>query len=120
MILVDTSVWIDHLHRADPSLSRALEADAVGTHPLVIQELALGSIRNRVPFLESLAELHAFPMLDPDEVMELITKRGLWGHGLSVVDVHLLGSTLVVAGGTLWTRDKRLRAAARDAGVCQD
>ena len=41
MILVDTSVWIDHLHDSEPTLNDVLARDEVVCHPLVIQELAL-------------------------------------------------------------------------------
>lgn len=117
MILVDTSIWIDHLHAAEPLLGELLGTDEVGSHPYVIEELALGSIKERGRVLELLGNLHGFPTLSHDEVLTLVDRRGLWGRGLSAVDVHLLGSVALVPGARLWTRDKRLIAACRDANV---
>ncbi|ORV06376.1 type II toxin-antitoxin system VapC family toxin [Mycobacterium celatum] len=117
MILVDTSVWIDHLHKTDPGLVTLLEADEVGCHESVIQELALGSIRQRTVVLDLLDNLYRFPVLGHAEVVALVDRRRLHGRGLSAVDAHLLGSVSISGGAQLWTRDKRLRSACRDAGV---
>lgn len=117
MILVDTSIWIDHLHSSEPGLTALLVDDEVGCHPYVIEELALGSIKQRDVVLDLLESLRQFPMLDHTEVMTLISGRRLWGCGLSAVDTHLLGAVSLVGGARLWTRDKRLMAASRDAGV---
>ncbi|HJQ42390.1 MAG TPA: type II toxin-antitoxin system VapC family toxin, partial [Jatrophihabitantaceae bacterium] len=114
--LVDTSVWIDHLHAPISPLVSRLDGDEVGCHPLVVEELALGSIRNRDVVLSSLQSLQSFPTLTHSELRDLVDRRRLWGRGLTAVDVHLLGSALV-ASGTLWTRDKRLNATARELGV---
>lgn len=117
MILVDTSVWIDHLHNTDPRLVGLLSADEVGCHPYVIEELALGSINQRAVFLELLGSLHRFPVLSHVEVMTLVDRRRLFGRGLSPVDAHLLGSVSLTGGARLWTRDKRLISACHDIGV---
>lgn len=117
MILVDTSVWIDHLRRADPTLVAALEADEVGSHPFVIEELALGSLRDRADVIGALGELATFPVLSHDELLSLVDAHRLWGRGLRATDAHLLGSVLLSPGASLWTRDKRVLAAATDAGV---
>jgi predicted nucleic acid-binding protein len=117
VILVDTSVWIDHLHEPVAQLVALLESDEVGCHPLVIEELALGSLKRRDIVLGLLASLRQFPVLDHREVLELVQARRLWGRGLSAADAHLLGSAALSAGARLWTRDKRLRAACRDVGV---
>ena len=117
MILVDTSVWIDHLHRTEPHLVDRLENDEVGCHPLVIEELALGSIKQRTAVLELLENLRQFSVLSHAEVMTFVDNRQLWGRGLSAVDAHLLGSVLLVGGSRLWTRDKRLISVCREVGV---
>lgn len=117
MILVDTSVWIDHLHRSEPGLVAALGDDEVGTHPMVIEELALGSLKDRSIVLTLIGELARFPRLAHEEMLTLIEQRRLWSRGLSAVDVHLLGAAALVPGSHLWTRDKRLQLAARDVGV---
>jgi predicted nucleic acid-binding protein len=120
MILVDTSVWIDHLHRADARLAELLAGDNVGAHAWVIEELALGSMKDRVAVIESLGSLWLFPVLTHSELLDLVVARQLWGRGLSAVDAHLLGSVLITAGARLWTRDKRLREAAVEVGVAFD
>lgn len=118
MILVDTSVWIDHLHLSEARLAALLETDDVCTHPLVVEELGLGSITGRAGFLADLERLALAPVPRHDEVMALVEARKLWGRGLSAIDAHLLGSALVSRGSIrLWTRDSALRAAAAEVGV---
>jgi predicted nucleic acid-binding protein len=117
VILVDTSVWIDHFHASEPSLVAFLRDSQVGCHRAVIEELALGSIKQRDVVLTLLESLQGFPVLTHQEVMVLVNGRQLWGGGLSAVDVHLLGSVMLVGGARLWTRDKRLLAACRDGGA---
>ena len=117
MILVDTSIWIDHLHASEPLLVRLLRDDQAGCHRAVIEELALGSMKQRDRVLDLLENLQGFPILTHEEVLELVDGRRLWGRGLSAVDVHLLGSVMLVGGARLWTRDKRLLAACRDRGA---
>ncbi|APA74875.1 type II toxin-antitoxin system VapC family toxin [Mycobacterium avium subsp. hominissuis] len=117
MILVDTSVWIDHLHVADKRLIEFLTNDAIGCHQMVIEELALGAIRRRADLLRLLSNLRAFPLLTHAEVLHLVESHRLWGRGLSAIDVHLLGSVALVDGARLWTRDKNLKAAGWDVGI---
>lgn len=117
MILVDTSVWVDHLHRPVVDLVSALAADEVGCHPFVIEELALGSLARREEVIGALGRLTPFPVLGHGELMTLVDAHRLSGRGLSATDAHLLGSVMLRPGGRLWTRDKRLTAAARDTGV---
>jgi predicted nucleic acid-binding protein len=117
VILVDTSIWIDHLHASEPSLVAFLHENQVGSHRAVIEELALGSIKQRTRVLALLESLQGFPALTHEEVMALVDGRQLWGRGLSAVDIHLLGSVMLVGGARLWTRDKRLLAACRDSGA---
>ncbi|MGN6125880.1 MAG: type II toxin-antitoxin system VapC family toxin [Humibacter sp.] len=117
LVLVDTSVWIDHLHRTDAALTRLLEANLVVTHPRVIGELALGSIRNRSEVLGLLSGLPQAATAWHDEVLLLIENRRLYGRGLSVVDVELLASALVGPDTRVFTRDRRLVDACDEAGV---
>jgi predicted nucleic acid-binding protein len=117
VILVDTSIWIDHFHAPEPSLVTFLRDNLVGCHRAVIEELALGSIKQRDRVLVLLENLQRFPVLTHEEVMALVDGRQLWGRGLSAADVHLLGSVMLVGGARLWTRDKRLLAACRDGGA---
>lgn len=117
MILVDTAIWIDHLHAAEPLLVELLGVDQVGCHPLVVEEIALGSIAGRDVILDLLASLYQFPTIDHHEVLHLTNRRRLWGRGLSAVDVHLMAAVAVVGGAQLWTRDKRLKSACADVSV---
>lgn len=117
MILVDTSIWIDHFHTVEPRLVDLLAGDEVGCHDLVIEELALGSLRRRAEVLDLLANLYRFPTVQHHEVLHLVDRNTLWGNGLSVIDVRLLASVALVGGARLWTGDKRLMAACRDVGA---
>ena len=83
----------------------------------LIEELALGSIKQRDRVLALLENLEVFPVLTHEEVMALVDGRQLWGRGLSATDVHLLGSVMLVEGARLWTRDKQLLAACRDGAA---
>ena len=114
MILVDTSVWIDHLKTGDDNLARLLEAGRVLMHPFVLGELALGSLRNRQTILELLGQLPRAEMATDQEVLNSIEAETLHGTGIGLIDAHLLASAKLTAGSSLWTRDKRLeRLAAR-------
>lgn len=67
--------------------------------------------------IDALDRLTPFPVLDHGDLLTLVDAHRLWGRGLSATDAHLLGSVLLRPGGRLWTRDKRLVAAAGDVGV---
>ena len=116
-VLVDTNIWIDHLRKAEPVLVDLLERDQVCVHQSVITELALGNLKNRSFFLKMLERLMIVRNVDDQGVRHLVEERRLWGRGLSAVDAALLASVVVTPGVSLWTRDKRLRQAARDVGV---
>lgn len=111
MVLVDSSVWIDHLRRREPDLERLLEAGRVSTHPAVMGELACGSLRNRDRFLGDLRRLPSLPECRPEEALHLVETHRLWGRGLGWVDVLLLTSCRL-AGARLWTKDRPLSTAA--------
>jgi predicted nucleic acid-binding protein len=119
MILVDTSVWVDHLRRRDPVLSDELENGEVAVHPFVIGELACGTLPDRAALFRLLEELPAAPLAAQPEVLALIERRRLMGKGLGYVDAHLLASTLLAAPESmrLWTRDLALEAAANSLGI---
>ena len=113
MILVDTSVWVDHLRRGDVLLADLLEHSDVVMHPFVVVEIACGSLADRALILELLQQLPAAMVAEPDEALGYIEQHKLYGKGIGYVDVHLLASAAI--GGTrLWTRDRRLRAAAHE------
>ena len=114
MILVDTSVWVDHLRDGTPALAAALEQCRVLTHPFVLGELACGNLKNRGEVLQLLGELPAAPMATDPEALDFIERRALMGRGIGYVDVHLLASVALAGTAQLWTRDKRLAAVAAD------
>ena len=116
MVLVDTSVWVDHLRNADQALMRLLEDAEVLTHPFVIGELACGNIGNREEILSLLDALPKANTADDEEVLVLIDKHGLHGKGLGYVDVCLLASSFL-SGTHLWTQDRRLQIAARQLEI---
>lgn len=117
MILVDTSVWIDHLRAGEAELARLLEAGLVATHPLVVGELAMGNLHARDSVLALLGNLPRAVVATDDEALAFITRHRLFGIGIGYADAHLLAGTQLTAGASLWTRDRRLRAAAGRLGV---
>ena len=112
MILVDTSVWVDHLRSPDRALVQLLESGQVLVHPFVVGELALGNLRQRYLILESLQLLPQATVATHDEVLSFIERHRIFELGIGYIDAHLLAATRLTPGATLWTRDKRLRMAA--------
>lgn len=117
MILVDTSIWIDHLRSAEQKLVKLLTAGAVLAHPFVIGEIAMGGLRHRSRVLQELTSLPAAPVATDAEVLHFIERHALFGRGIGYVDAHLLAAVRLRAGASLWTRDKRLLNAARDLAL---
>jgi predicted nucleic acid-binding protein len=113
LILVDTSVWVDHLRRGDAQLVDLLGANSVLMHPFVVGEIACGSLADRALTLDLLLSLPAALVAEPDEALIYLDQHGLHGKGIGYVDVHLLAST-AISGAKLWTRDKRLRIVAQE------
>lgn len=116
MILVDTSVWVDHLRRGDPGLVDLLERSIVIMHPFVVGEIACGSLHNREAILELLQDLPAAAVAEGDEILRFIERHVLHGKGIGYVDVHLLASVALTEGAKVWTRDKKLRLVAQMMG----
>jgi len=116
LILVDTSVWVDHLRRGDPGLVDLLERSIVIMHPFVVGEIACGSLHNREAILELLQDLPAAAVAEGDEVLRFIESHVLHGKGIGYVDVHLLASVALTEGAKVWTRDKKLRLVAQMMG----
>jgi predicted nucleic acid-binding protein len=117
MILVDTSIWIDHLHGTESGLVTLLEDAEVCVHPMIIGELALGSLRDRSLVLSLLRDLPDIPVATHAEVLQLIESHALYGTGLSLVDAHLLAALRLSSAAQLWTRDRRRQSAAKRLGV---
>ncbi|MEO6991551.1 MAG: PIN domain-containing protein [Candidatus Baltobacteraceae bacterium] len=116
MILVDTSVWVDHLRLGNAALEQLLKQELVATHPFIIGELSCGNIRNRASVLADLEELQSVSVVDHDEVMHLVTHRGLSGIGIGWVDAHVLTSA-VVSNCRIWSLDKALMRAAAELEI---
>ena len=116
MILVDTSVWVDHLRRGDPGLVALLERAAVVMHPFVVGEIACGSLKDRQSLLELLHDLPGAVIATDNEAMQFIERHRLFGKGIGYIDVHLLASVALTGGAQLWTRDQRLRQVAAAMG----
>lgn len=117
MILVDTSVWVDHLRSGDALLAAALERGLVVTHPFVVGELACGNLRNRSTVLELLQRLPGAPVATHAEVLAFIDARSLMGRGIGYTFVHLLASAVLAGDARLWTRDRHLAAVATELAV---
>ena len=109
MILVDTSVWIDHLRRGTPDMAERLQNAEVACHPFVIGELGCGHLKNRRRILDLLTELPQAIVADEQEVMHLVESKKLMGQGIGWIDCHLLASALL-SGFPVWTLDRKLRA----------
>ncbi len=119
MILVDTSIWIDHLRRGDEVLAQLLATGQVLAHPFVIGELALGNLHNRGAVLGALQDLPQAPVATNNEVFRFIDMNALFGIGIGYIDAHLLAAVRLLPGAMLWTRDKRLLAASTRLGLAQ-
>ncbi|MBI2358026.1 MAG: PIN domain-containing protein [Deltaproteobacteria bacterium] len=116
MILVDTSVWIEHLRAGSDRLRTLLFDEQVLCHPFIIGELACGTLHNRGEILTLLRALPEAHLVEYEEVLSFLEARRLYGRGIGWVDAHLLASTLLT-GCTLWTFDKPLRRAAAALNV---
>ena len=116
MVLVDTSVWIDHLRKTTPRLVGLLDNGEVVIHPFVIGELACGNLANRKELLSLLHSLPAVERVEDDEILFFIEQHSPAGRGLGLIDVHLLASSKV-SEHPLWTKDKRLAATAEEIGL---
>jgi predicted nucleic acid-binding protein len=116
MVLVDTSVWIHHLHTGDRFLEKLLMDGDVVCHPHIIGELACGNLKNRNEILSLLISLPSVPQIEFDEFLFFIGQYRLSGRCIGFVDIHLLASAKL-ARVKLWTVDKRLRGVAQLLGL---
>ena len=111
MILVDTSVWIDHLRKNDQHLQFLLYEGEVVCHALIIGELVSGNFKNRKEIISLLQSLPMAPQIEFDEYLSFMEGHTLYGKGIGFIDIHLLASAKL-AQTRLWTLDKRLKSAA--------
>jgi len=117
VILVDTSVWVDHFRAGDQGLAGLLEAGKVLAHPFVIGGLALGNLPQRDQALRELQDLPQAKVATDREVLYFVDRHRLFGLGVGYVDAHLLAAVSLTAGAGLWTRDRRLGRAADRLGL---
>ena len=116
MVLVDSSVWIDHFKARNAALVGVLAAGQALCHPLVRHEVSLGTPPQRRDVVALLAKLASTPVASADELLALVERRALFGRGRGAVDVSLLASTLLSPATALWTLDKRLATLADELG----
>lgn len=119
-VLVDTSVWIDHLRDGDPTLVDLLEAGEVCTHAFVIGEIALGLLVQRKAIMDALLGMPRLAAASDTEVIAFIDAAALAGQRIGYFDVHLLAALKLAPGTTLWTRDRRLAAVAAELSLAVD
>ena len=117
MILADTSIWIDHLRAGNQEMRKLLNQGRVVIHPLIIAELALGSLRERANTLALLDLLPQVRVAQLSEVRLMIEARHLDSLGIGLTDAQLMASVFISPSTFLWTRDKRLRKAAESLGI---
>ena len=117
MILADTSVWIDHFRSPEPVLMRLVETADLLMHPLVLGELAMGSLADRKLRLRLWAMMPTLPVVSLEDVLALAEVRRLYSRGIGYIDASLLASSLVSEGTSLWTRNLKLQDIAREFGV---
>jgi predicted nucleic acid-binding protein len=115
MILIDTSVWIDHIRSPERRLTDFLHAKLVLTHPLVIEEMACGHLKDRPRIIHLMHSLPSARIATHDEVLGLISNQKLYGVGLGAVDVHLIASAMLTKS-RIWTKDKAFAREARRLG----
>jgi predicted nucleic acid-binding protein len=119
MILVDTSIWIDHLRRSNERLRRMLEQGDLLIHPFVIGEVALANLRDRDAILNALQDLPQAAVATDVEVLRFMQQNTLHGIGIGYIDAHLLAAVRLSPGATLWTTDRRLLAAGQSLGLTE-
>jgi predicted nucleic acid-binding protein len=117
LILADTSIWVDHLRAGNKELGRRLSQGDIVIHPLIVAELALGSLKGRTKTLALLDFLPQVRVAQLSEVRLMTEARRLYSLGIGLTDAHLIASVCLNSSVLLWTRDKRLRKAAEGLGI---
>jgi predicted nucleic acid-binding protein len=117
LILVDTSVWVDHLRSQDPRLARLLDDRQISTHPFIVGELAVGNLKNRDEILLMLNLLPVTKVASHEEALQFISNFSLAGRDLGYIDIHLLAALSLTPETSLWSKDKRLHAIAEDLSL---
>jgi predicted nucleic acid-binding protein len=117
LILADTSIWIDHFRTGNKEMGKRLSQGEIVIHPLVVAELALGSLRERAQTLALLDYLPQVQVAQLSEVRLMIEARRLYSLGIGLIDAQLIASVLINPSALLWTSDKRLRKAAEGLNI---
>ena len=115
MILADTNIWISYFKDKNkyPSITERLHERQISTHSWIVGELMLGNLGpQRMDILSTLRIIPHLPEYPTSEIQEFIQEEKLYGKGLSLIDVHLLYSSLR-NHHALWTADKQLEWFAR-------
>jgi predicted nucleic acid-binding protein len=120
LFLADTSIWIDHFRKTDVTLGDLLGQRNILLHPFVLGEIALGHVPNLDRMIGDFRDLPRAPVAHGEEVLQLILHNKLHGSGIGYVDAHLLATCRLVGNTSIWTRDKRLLAAARSLSLAAD
>ncbi len=115
-IVVDTNVWVLHWRTPNRLLVDMVEDGEVWTHPIVIGELAMGSLRNRESTLWDLTRLGRPPLATDAETRQMVEGRRLYGRGIGWSDAKILASVMI-GNCWLWTNDKRLDDIAAEMNV---
>ena len=115
-VLVDTNVWIDFLRQSEPELRDLIKKDRVLTCRCVIGEVMVGSLRDRIGVRQFLLKLPSASEATFSEILKMLEMRRLHGCGLQWNDVILLAAAKL-SSARIWTRDKRLAAAAEEYGI---
>jgi predicted nucleic acid-binding protein len=117
MVLVDTSIWIDHFSRVNSQLQALLALNQVLVHPYIIGELACGNLKPRDEILNMLSMLPTPRVASDHEALYFVEANQFYGQGIGYMDAHLLASVALERTATLWTtlwtRDKRLQGLAQ-------
>lgn len=116
MVLVDTSVWINHLRKTNKGLVELLQDGLVLIHPFIVGELACGNLKNRKEILSLLRFLPPATQAEHEEVMRFIENHRLVGRGLGYIDVQLIASSFL-SNAELWTLDTRLAETSLKLGI---
>lgn len=116
MVIVDTSIWVDHLRKGSLHLEKLLLEAQVACHPFIMGELACGNIKNRNEFLSLIQTLPMAPTINLDEFLYFTEQNKLMGKGIGFVDIHLLASARL-SEIPLWTSDKKLKSVSMELNI---
>ncbi len=115
-VIVDTCVWIRHFRERNPLLAAMLEDGEVWSHPIVVGELSMGTLKNRGQTITDLTNLKRPPIASASETHKMVESRKLWGLGIQWNDAQILASSLI-SHVPIWTFDLRLNDIAKGMGL---